>query len=250
MMKKFFIFMVIFIFCRCASAEQVLVAAAANLHYVMDIIEENFERSNPDIDIVVSTASSGKLTAQIQQGAPFDIFFSANVDFAEKVFEYSGAEPSRIYALGLLALCVRKGVQRIDSLDILASDSISFIGIADPEVAPYGAAAVEALKNSGLYDEVRDKFAFAQKVSIVNTYIINGTVDAGFTSLSAVYDPAFKDSDYYVVPSELYSPVKQACVLLKRDGRVSDAARAFYEYIFMPECKKIFTENGYADYAE
>jgi molybdate transport system substrate-binding protein len=218
---------------------QVFIASAANLTYAMPELIKEFQKKHPDTKIKLILSSSGKLTAQIMYGAPYDIFLSANMKYPRALYKKGFAKSKPVvYAEGAIGiLSVKKKV----SLEDLPN--LKCIAIANPKTAPYGKAAIEAFKKSGIYNEIKNKLVYAETVSAVIPYAVN-SCDAGVISKSSIYSPHIKNIGkfYYTdIPQKLYTPIKQGIVLLsdKKD------AKEFYDFMLSKEAKKILKKYGY-----
>jgi molybdate transport system substrate-binding protein len=227
--------------------QTIRVAVAANAQFVTGALKEAFQKKNrADVQLVVS--SSGKLTAQITHGAPYDIFLSADMKYPEHLYTagYTLNKPET-YAYGSLVLWVVKNVNLAEGLDMLKSGTIKTIAVANPATAPYGVAAIQALKKAGIYKAVKDKIVYGESIAQVNQYLLSGVADAAFTAKSVVKAPALAHKGRWIEPADtLYSPIRQGAVILKhaRDNDLTDV-KAFYEFLSSPEGKSIFESFGY-----
>ncbi len=227
------------------SAKVVNIAVAANVSYAIEDLKKEFKKLYPDIDVRVTLGSSGKLTAQIFNKAPYDIFLSANMKYPEAlhVKGFSVKEPV-VYAKGALALLSFKARDFTKGLSLLNDKDIRRIAVANPKTAPYGKAALEVLKNSGFLKKTLPKLIYAESVSGVVLYILKAA-DLGFVAKSSLYCKKlqkFKEGvNWTEVDSSLYTPIKQGMVLLKN----SKEAKAFYEFILGKKAKVIFEKYGY-----
>ncbi len=216
----------------------ITVAAAANMSYVLPELVKSFEKKHPGIKIQAVFASSGKLAAQIQKGAPFEIFLSADMDYPKKLYRqgYTATRPL-VYAKGELVFLSEK----ITSLKDLPK--LSRIAIANPKTAPYGKAAKEALQNMGLWQKVRSKLIFGESVAQTFFYATKAA-DGGFVARSALYAPKAKAVQKHIIPVDraFYRPIEQGAVLLKR---ASGEAKEFFCFLFSPEAVKILESFGY-----
>jgi molybdate transport system substrate-binding protein len=224
-------------------AQNLEVAGAANLQGVMKVLQADFTaKTGIGIDAIVG--SSGNLSTQIQNGAPFDIFLSADMDFPQKLYKagFTLKEPV-VYASGSLIICSthNRGFENWERL--LLTPEIKKIAIANPAIAPYGKAAEESLQLKGILSGIKSKMVYGESISQVNTYITTGVVDIGFTTQSFVKDA--KVALYWkAVDPKTYSPILQGIVILKHaDGNAN--AFKFYEYILSANAKKIFKNYGY-----
>ncbi|WP_456393873.1 molybdate ABC transporter substrate-binding protein [Nitratifractor sp.] len=229
-------------------AGSVTVAAAANVGDALKELAREFERTHPEARIRVIVGSSGKLTAQIHHGAPYQIFLSADMGYPEALRRSGEAatEP-RIYARGLLALFSRQKRDLTKGLALLKDPRIRRIAVANPRTAPYGRAAAAALKNAGLLKELRPRFVYGESVSQTAAYAL-GAADAGLIALSTLHTPRFasfkKNEHWIVVDPQLYRPIDQGAVLLKK-GESEPEARAFYRFLFTPRSGEILRRYGY-----
>ncbi|MFD2872752.1 molybdate ABC transporter substrate-binding protein [Mucilaginibacter ximonensis] len=231
--------------CAASFAQALKVAAAANLQSVITVLQKDFkQRTGIDIEPIVG--SSGKLVAQIKNGAPYDIFLSADMRFPESLYKDGFATKAPVvYAYGSLIICSTKNIGFENWERTLLTPRIQKIAIANPAVAPYGAAASEVLQKKGILDNVHSKMVWGESISQVNTYVSTGVVDVGFTSQALVKDPANKTLLYWkIIDPKEYAPIKQGVVILKRAAANAQAEK-FYNYLLGPDAKKIFKQYGY-----
>jgi molybdate transport system substrate-binding protein len=227
------------------NAQNLKVAIAANLQPVMKTLQADFmQKTGLIVDAI--PGPSGNLTTQIKNGAPFDVFLSADTEFPEELFKNGFATKKPvIYATGTLIICSTQQLGFTNWQKLLPAASVQKIAIGNPAIAPYGRAAEEALKHEKIYDKVKDKIVFGESITQVNTYITTGVVQAGFTTLSLVKDAANKTRLYYkVIDPKTYSPIEQGMVLIKQ-AKPNPGAEKFYNYILSGAAKKIFTRYGY-----
>lgn len=228
-----------------AHAQNLKVAIAANLQPVMKDLQQDFKKKT-GIGINVISGPSGNLTAQIRNGAPFDVFLSADTSFPEALYKSGLALKKPItYASGVLIICSIQNLNFNNWDRLLLTGNIKQIAIGNPAIAPYGKAAEQSLKKADIYDKVKSKIVFGESITQVNTYITTGVVQAGFTTLSLVKDAANKTPLYYkLIDPKTYAPIQQGMVLLKHAQR-NPGAEKFYRYILSPAAKKIFEAYGY-----
>lgn len=245
-MKKVFILLLI----TCASlfAQKINIAVAANVSYAIDDLIKEFNKTNPNTKVVVTLGSSGKLTAQIKNGAPFDVFMSANMKYPDALYKDKIAMTKPIvYAQGSLAILSSKKRDFNLGTNIITDEKIKKIAIANPKTAPYGKATIEALKNANLYEKVNNKFVYGESISQTVSYAITAA-DLGFIAKSSLYSPKMKmfekDINWTDVDSSLYTPINQGIVILKKAENKNDA-KAFYDFILSAEAKNIFKNFGY-----
>ena len=214
----------------------------------MDKLIAEFNKTNPDTKVLITLGSSGKLTAQIKNGAPFNIFMAANMKFPESLYEEKIAITKPIvYAQGALAMLSSKELDFKKGINLIKDDSISKVAIANPKTAPYGTAAVEAIKNAKIPDSIESKFVYAESISQVVTYAITAA-DVGFIAKSSLYDEKmskYKENVNWVsVDPTLYTPIKQGIVIIN-NAKDNAEVKAFYDFILSQNAKKIFTDYGY-----
>jgi molybdate transport system substrate-binding protein len=243
--KTFSLFVAICGLALAVNAQTVTVAIAANLQPVMKDLKTDFKtRTGVSIDVI--SGASGNLSTQIRNGAPFDVFLSADRDFPQALQQDGFAlKPSVVYAQGVLIICSTQNLDLAHWDKLLQSTAVQKVAIGNPAIAPYGKAAQQALNKAGIYDKVKGKIVFGENITQVNTYIITGVVQAGFTTLSLIKDDAPKPQLYYkLINEKTYAPIEQAMVLLKH-AKANTAAAKFYQYILSPAAKTIFKAYGY-----
>ena len=229
------------------NAANINIAVAANVSYAIGELKSAFEKQYPDINVAIILGGSGKLTAQIKNGAPYDILMSANMNYPKALYkEKLAITKPLIYAQGSLAILSNKPKDFNKGLNIV--QEVKTIAIANPKTAPYGKATIEALKNAKLYEKVKSKFVFAESISQTVAYSVTAA-DIGFIAKSALYSAKmkkFKEGRNYIdVPSKLYTPINQGIVILKRAKNNKDAL-AFYNFILGKKAKEIFQRYGYS----
>jgi molybdate transport system substrate-binding protein len=228
-----------------AFAQNIKVAVAANLSAVIKALGQDFKQKS-GITIEPIVGASGNLATQVKNGAPFDVFLSADMDFPGTLFKdgFSSKKPV-VYAQGSLIICSSQDIGFDNWERLLLTERIKKIAIANPAIAPYGKAASEVLKQKGILDNVTNKIVTGESISQVNTYITTGVVEVGFTTQALVKDPASKVKLYWaVIDPKSYAPIEQGMVLLKHGESNADAQK-FYQYILSPAAKAIFKEYGY-----
>jgi molybdate transport system substrate-binding protein len=226
-------------------AQNLKVAVAANLQSVIKVLGQDFKQKT-GITIEPIVGSSGNLTTQISNGAPFNVFLSADMSFPETLFKegFSLKKPV-VYAQGSLIICSNQDIGFENWERMLMTGRIKKIAIANPAIAPYGKAAEETLKDKGILNDIKSKIVYGESISQVNTYITTGVAEVGFTTQALVKDPANKTKLYWkVIDPKTYAPIEQGLVLLKHANDNPDAEK-FYQYILSPAAKAIFEEYGY-----
>ena len=231
-----------------SQAKSIKVAVSANVSYAINDLKKEFNKLYPNIKVQVILGSTGKLTAQIKHNAPYHIFMGANMLYPETLYK-EGFAVTRplVYAQGSLAYLSTEKRDFTKGMEILKSDEIKKIAIANPKTAPYGIATAEALKNAKIYDEIKSKFVFGESISQTVTYAVKAT-DIGFIAKSSLFAPQmvhFKKGENWVeLDPKLYTPISQGIVLLKK-GENSVEASAFYAFIFSKKAEEIFKKFGY-----
>jgi molybdate transport system substrate-binding protein len=229
-------------------AGEIRVAVAANVSYAVNDLIKAFNTLYPDTKVQVQLGSSGKLTAQIKNGAPYDLFMSANMKYPQALYQ-EGIAVTRplVYAQGSLAFFSSKPRAFDKGMALLEEDAIRRIAIANPKTAPYGKAAVEVLKNAGIYEKIKSKFIYGESISQTVTYATTAA-DLGLIAKSSLFSPhmaQYKEgTNWKSVDSKLYTPISQGIVLLKKSAANAEAA-AFYAFIFSRKAEEIFKKFGY-----
>lgn len=220
--------------CRFGAAQSITVAAAADLQFAMQDVAAQFQKQTGK-DVKVIYGSSGAFLQQLQNGAPFDMFFSANLDYPKKLEAAGLTEPGSYYnyAKGKIVVWVLKDspIDVNTGLQVLMNPSIKKIAVANPQHAPYGQAAVAALQKEGIYDKVKDKLVFGENISQTASFVASGSADVGIVALSLALSPNMQDKGrYFEVPASDYPPIEQACVIL-RSSRNKETAKQFLLFI-------------------
>lgn len=218
----------------------ILVAGASNLSNAMEELARRFEELHGS-HVVTTYAATGDLARQIEQGAPFDVFAAADTKHVEdlKAKGFIDPESVKVYAKGRLVL-TWSGAAAPSSLEDLASSSIRRIGLPRPEIAPYGAAAEEALKRSGLWEKVQPKIVYAENVSQSRQYSVTGNVDAAFIPLSLIRP----GERYLEISPSLFSPIEQAIGVVS-SSKAKLMAQEFIDFIVGSEGHAILARSGY-----
>lgn len=247
MLKKLFCLLTVSLFMLHTFAQPVRVAVAANAQFVVNRLAKEFKKSS-GIDVEVISGASGKLAAQIRNGAPYDLFLSADMAFAQELFkDGNGLMKPRIYARGSLIVCTTTNADLKSWKTLILSKSGGKIAVANPKVAPYGKAAEEALHYYGLTDAAANRLVFAESISQVNTYVLTRAVSFGFSTESFVYElNPIGNFRWQKVDPAAYAPIEQGAVLLKYSKtRNYVKSKRFYDYLFSAAAKTIFKQFGY-----
>ncbi|BCL75774.1 molybdate ABC transporter substrate-binding protein [Jeongeupia sp. HS-3] len=230
-----------------AQAATINVAVAANLQYTFDDLAKAYKAETGQ-DVVPSYGASGKFFAQIRNGAPFHVFLSADADYPKKLdADKQTLEPSKVYAYGALVLWTLKDLDLNQWEKLVREPGIERIAVANPETAPYGRAAVQALQHFKLADATRHKLVFGESIGQTNQFIATRAADLGFTAKSVVISNEMQGKGTWLeIPASAYEPIAQRAALLKysNDHDTADAKR-FYQFLFSPKAQDIFKQAGY-----
>ncbi|WP_303851698.1 molybdate ABC transporter substrate-binding protein [Seleniivibrio woodruffii] len=242
-MKKLLIIALALALSTTAFAKELNISAAANLQFALEEVGKAY-KAETGTEVKAVYGASGKLVAQIINGAKFDIFLAADMSFAQKAYE-AGLTTDKpvMYAEGLLVLWSKK--YDIKKLSDLKDPKYAKIAIANPATAPYGRAAVEAMKKAGVYDTVADRIVQGESISTMDTYIQTGAADAAFAAKSHLASGKVKDAGaWFDVDRKLYAPIEQGGVILKT-GDVAESQK-FMEYLMKGKGAEIMKKYGYA----
>jgi len=229
-------------------AGSINIAVAANVSYAIDDLKKEFNKLYPNTNVKVTLGSSGKLTAQIKNGAPYDIFMSANMKYPNALYKDKVAITKPIiYAKGGLALLSNNQRSFKYGINLLTKKLVKRVAIANPKTAPYGKATVEAFKNAKIYDDVKGKIIYGESISQTVSYTIMAA-DVGIIAKSSLYSSKMgrykKNINWVEVDPKLYTPINQGVVILKH-SKNNNETKAFYDFILSNKAKKIFKEYGY-----
>jgi len=228
-------------------ARDLTVAAAANLQGVLDELIPVFEKQG-GVKLKTIIASSGKLITQIENGAPFDVFLSADMKYPQTLYkEGLGLEEPKVYAYGVLVLLTARNMNLSKGVAILTDPTITKIAIANPQLAPYGREAVNVFKFYKLYQDIQKKLVYGESISQTNDFIVSQSADVGVTSKSTVLSPKLKDKGVWIeIPLESYQRIAQGCIILKHaQGNDLKEVQNFYDFLFSAPAKEIFKKYGY-----
>jgi molybdate transport system substrate-binding protein len=232
-----------------ACAEEITVAAAADLNFALKDLAGRFTKVS-GTQVRLSFGASGNLFSQIQNGAPFDVFFSADADYPKKLAD-SGlvdVKSLRTYAIGHLVLWVPKSSpfdRQELKMDLLTRPEVKRIAIANPQHAPYGRAAMAALEHFGLKDKVASKLVMGENISQAAQFVQSGNAQAGLIALSLALSPTMKDSGrYWELPADSYPELKQVAAIVTASKHQA-AAQAFVDYVTSAEARAILQQYGF-----
>jgi len=231
-----------------AEAQTLRVAAASDLQFAMNDLADRYEKAS-GMKLAVSYGSSGNFRTQIENGAPFDLFFSADVQYPKLLISTGLADPASlyVYAYGRLVLWAPPGANlRLTQrgLAALKDARIAKIAVANPEHAPYGRAAVAVLQKAGLYDAVKSKLVYGENISQAAQFAQSGSAQVGILALSLTYADSMKNGERWEVPEDLYPPLEQAAVIVHASSN-KPAARAFLDYVKSADGKAVLAQYGF-----
>lgn len=232
-----------------ASADEMTIAAASDLNFAFKELVAVFEKQTGH-HVKLSLGSSGNFFSQIQNGAPFDLYFSADIRYPQKLEEAGYAVPGSLYryAIGRIVVWVpTRSPVDVDKLgmDALLDPSIRKIAIANPKHAPYGRAAVAAMEHFKVYDRVKDRLVLGENISQAAQYVESGASDIGIIALSLALAPTMKAAGkYWEIPAEAHPPLEQGAVILK-GAKSHEAAKAFLEFLRSSGGKQVMTRYGF-----
>lgn len=243
--KCFLLFLILLALPKISLGEgkNIRVAAAADLSFALKEISAAFEKETGS-KVTLSFGSTGMLARQIEEGAPFDVFFSADAKYIEDLKNKGFIIPESLapYAEGRIVIAVnKKSGLRPSAIKDLVNADFKKIAIANPEHAPYGKAAVEALKKEGVYDKVKDRLVYGENVRQALQFVQTGNAEAGIIALSVADVP---EIIYSEIPSSLHNPIKQVCGAVK-STKANDTATAFLKYVNGPKGRPIMKKYGF-----
>lgn len=248
MRKWALLFWVFLLSNRLCDAQPLRIAVAANAQFVVKALQRDFKRRT-GIETEIIPGSSGKLTAQIKHGAPYDLFLSADMQYPQTLFkEGHGIGSPEVYAVGHLIVCSAslKDIARWKVL--VQGEEVRRLALANPLLAPYGEAARTALLRLGIWNGLKKKVVLGESISQVNTYIESGVVDLGFTTESFIRESTGSAKFYWTrVDKKLYKPLQQGMLILKHAKKGNyKKALMFCSYLNSPEAKSVFRRYGYS----
>jgi len=239
---------VVLVAASCMATEPIRVAAAADLNFALPELADRFEKET-GTKVIPSFGSSGNFFAQIQNGAPFDLFFSADEDYPKKLADAGKIDKAtiRTYAIGHLVLWVPNSSPLDPNslhLDLLTQPAITKIAIANPQHAPYGRAAMAALEHYGLKDKVESKLVFGENISQAAQFVQSGNAQAGLIAVSLAQSPAMMAAGkFWEVPTDAYPELRQAAGVVASSQQKA-AAQAFLNFVLSPASAEVLRKYG------
>lgn len=249
-MARLLLCVMLVLLCRpaIALADDIAVAAASDLQFAIKELIVEYEKQTGH-HVKLSLGSSGNFYAQLQQGAPFDLYFSADIGYPKKLEEAGLTVPGSLYryAVGRVVLWAptQSPVEVSKGLTVLRDAAVRKIAIANPKHAPYGRAAVAAMEQSQVYAAVKDRLVLGENISQAAQFIESGACDVGIIALSLAMAPVMKSAgSYWLIPAEAHPPLEQGAVIMKQ-SKQQDAARHFLQFIQSPQGQEVMTRYGF-----
>ena len=231
-----------------AQSQEIRIAAASDLKFAMEELSTKFEKQT-GTKVNVTYGSSGNFFSQMRNGAPFDLFFSADIEYPRKLEAAGLAEPETLYeyAVGRIVIWVPRDA-KVDVVrqgwTTLLDASVEKIAIANPEHAPYGRAAVAALQKARIYEQVKSKLVYGENISQAAQFVQSGNAQAGIVALSVAVSAAMRDGKHWQIPAEMHPAIEQGAIVLK-DAKNKNAARAFLEFVKSAAGRATLTKYGF-----
>ena len=230
------------------AGEELTIAAASDLNFAFKNLVAQYEKKTGH-HVKLTLGSSGNFFSQIENGAPFDLYFSADIRYPQKLEEGGHAVPGSLYkyAVGRIVLWApndsKLDIQK--GMESLLDPSIRKIAIANPKHAPYGRAAVAAMQHFNLYDRVKDRLVFGENISQTAQFIESGACDMGIIALSLALAPTMKSAGTsWKIPADAHPPLEQGAVILKK-AKDQEAAKSFLDFVRGPEGQEIMRRYGF-----
>ena len=225
------------------------IAAASDLKFALDSISKIFSQIQDVSFPEISYGSSGKLFEQIRNGAPFDLFFSADESLPEKLQKEGLTEGApKLYGIGRIVIWSKKINAETEGIRSLMNPALQKISIANPNHAPYGEKAKEFLENTKMWDSLETKMVYGENISQTAQFLITGAADAGIIALSLAKSKSMSSEKgyYFLIPDSLHSPLRQSFVLLRTKENHSESS-AFHEFMISETAKEILRYNGFSE---
>lgn len=234
------------VFTVTARAEKITIAAAADLKFAMDEIITTFRQAHPADEVQAIYGSSGKFHTQIQQGAPYDLYFSADIAYPQELAKAGfAASPVKPYAFGRIVLWSTELDASKMTLESLTDPKITRIAIANPKHAPYGKRAVEALQASGVWQQVEPKMVYGENIAHTAQFVQTGNVQVGIIALALALNPELsKRGGYWLIPDKLHAPLEQGFIITQRAAG-NALAKRFANYMESKPARAVMTRYGF-----
>ena len=229
-----------------AHAGKITIAAAADLKFAMDEIVATFKKANAADEVDVIYGSSGKFHTQIQQGVPYDLYFSADIAFPRELAKAGfAASEVKPYAFGRIVLWSASMDASKMTLASLTDPKIARVAIANPKHAPYGKRAEEALRASGLWDKVEPKLVYGENIAHTAQFVQTGNAQVGIIALALAVNPELSSKGgYWLIPDKLHEPLEQGFIITKR-AEGNALAKRFADYMGSPDARRVMVRYGF-----
>ena len=229
--------------CKQDSEQKLMIATAASLRLpLIELTKEFTKESGIECEIVV--ASSGKLSAQIQAGAPYDVFISANMKYPDHLYEKGFSAKPKVIGYGKLILWSSND-SIYPSFELLLKETVHHVALANPKTAPYGEAAVEVLRHYNLFGLIKEKLVYGESVSQTDQFILTGVAEFGFSSISTILSLGKKQVGHWKeIDRDFYSPIEHGSVVIKNERGLELNAEAFIEFIHTGKGRNIMEKFG------
>lgn len=227
-------------------ANEIILAVASNFRATVEVIADAFEARTKH-HVIISSASTGKLYAQITHGAPFEVLLAADTKHPQLLIDrgFAVKNTAFTYAVGRLALWTPNPNHTIDGLHVLRRDGIRHVAIANPKTSPYGQAAYEVLSGAGLWRSLQPRMVRGENIGQAFQFVASGNADLGFVALSQVLNPRNRHSgSRWDVPQHLHAPLEQTAILLRK-GQSHEPAKAFLRFLREPFARQAIQAFGY-----
>ncbi|WP_083944973.1 molybdate ABC transporter substrate-binding protein [Thiomicrospira microaerophila] len=229
-----------------AQAQKMIIAAASDLKFALDEIHAEYLKTYPNDQVEVIYGSSGRFSQQIENGAPFDLFFSASMDYPKDLQQkgFAATEP-KLYALGRIVIWSRRHDASQMNLNDLMERRYRRVAIASPDHAPYGVRAMEALQAAGIWDEIQPKIVIGENIAHTAQLIESGAANIGIIALALALNPQLsRHGGYSLIPEEMHQPLEQAYIVTQR-AKDNPIAFRFAEFMEQPAAKQIMEKYGF-----
>jgi molybdate transport system substrate-binding protein len=247
-MKKLFMLLLASLATLPALAAPLLVAAASDLSYCIGDLAAAFRKEMPDAELKVSTGASGNFFAQIRNGAPFEVFLSADMDYPRQLARLGAADGATLvpYAIGRIALwSADASIDVAHGLTAVRDARVTRVAIANPATAPYGRAAKAALERDGLWAAVQPKLVIGENIAQAAQFVQSGNAQLGIVSLASLRSPKLAGAGrYYLVPDTGLAPIEQGAIVTRR-GQDNPLAARFVRFLGTPAARAILEKNGF-----
>lgn len=227
--------------------QKIIIAAASDLKFALDSIIDVYQKQNPGNKIYVTYGSSGKFFEQIQYNAPFDIYFSADINYPKKLKERGlTLSDVKTYGIGRIVVWSKKIDPNKKGMNSFLDPEIKKIAVANPTHAPYGARAKESLEYFEIYDKMKNKLVYGENISQTTQFVTTGAADIGIVALSLALSPNVQKEGgkYFIIPENTHVQLEQGYVILKH-AQGKEMATNFYDFISSPTAVKILTHFGF-----